>query len=160
MRCGIALGSNLGDRMENLRRAREALAALHQGGEPMLCSRVWETEPVDCPPGAAPYLNAAVEIEFAGDPATLLEALQAIERKSGRPDTRPRNAPRTLDLDALYAGDTVLESGEILLPHPRMHLRRFVLIPLRDIRPELVSDLIQCAPAADVKLYSDHPQWK
>src|SRR5579862_2716715 len=98
MRCGIALGSNLGDRMENLRRAREALAALHQGGEPMLCSRVWETEPVDCPPGAAPYLNAAVEIEVGGDPATVQEALQAIERKSGQQEIRPHNTPRTLDL--------------------------------------------------------------
>jgi len=107
-----------------------------------------------------------VEIEFRGEPATLLEALQRIERAMGRPGRRPRNAPRTLDLDVLYAGSLVFDSGEITIPHPRMHLRRFVLVPLCDIRPDLIlpgmhdtaAELLAKAPAAEVKLYAGNLQ--
>jgi 2-amino-4-hydroxy-6-hydroxymethyldihydropteridine diphosphokinase len=156
MKTGIALGSNLGDRLGNLRAARGALEDLHAGNEPMRSSRVWETEPIDCGPEAAPYLNAVVEIEFTGDPVTLLHSLQAIERKLGRPERRPRNAPRTVDLDVLYTGELFLKTDEITLPHPRMHLRRFVLNPLRDIRPDLVQEkLLANAPEAHVKVFAE-----
>lgn len=138
MRCGIALGSNIGDRGEYLRDARAALAKLHEGPRTPLVSAVYETEPVDCKPGTAAYLNAVMEIETSLDPASLLRALQRIEQAAGRPARRPHNAPRTLDLDLLYAGDCVLDTTELTLPHPRLAQRRFVLQPLADIRPELV----------------------
>ena len=138
MRCGIALGSNIGDRMAHLRAARSALESLHQGESAPLVSPVYETEPVDCKPGTAAYLNAVMEIETDRDPAALLHALQQIERSMGRPSEHPRNAPRTLDLDLLYAGDLTLQSAELTLPHPRIATRRFVLQPLADLRPELI----------------------
>jgi len=156
MRCGIALGSNLGDRLAHLRAAQVAVGLLHQSpnAAPPLVSPVYETEPVDCAPGTAPYLNAVMEIEYAGEPETLLAALQQIEREMGRPADHGHNTPRTLDLDLLYAGDIVLQSDTLTLPHPRLAARRFVLQPLADIRPDLVlpgfaktvSELLACLP--------------
>ena len=138
MKTGIALGSNIGDRLENLRQARKELLSIPNiTGEP-LCSKVYETEPVNCEPDSAPYLNAVVEIEYDGHPISLLDELQGLEKKMGRPSKRPRNAPRTIDLDILYAGNLTLANEEIMIPHPRLHSRRFVLAPLNDIRPDLV----------------------
>ena len=135
MRAGIALGSNLGDRMENLRRARTELGQIFG---PVLCSSVYETDPVGCEPDSGPYLNAVAEIEYEGQPVLLLDRLQAIEKTIGHPSKRPRNAPRTIDLDILYISNLTLGNEEIIIPHPRLHLRRFVLEPLCEIRPELV----------------------
>ncbi|MGB8353883.1 MAG: 2-amino-4-hydroxy-6-hydroxymethyldihydropteridine diphosphokinase [Chthoniobacteraceae bacterium] len=138
MKTGIALGSNIGDRLENLRQARKELLAIPNiTGEP-LCSKVYETEPVNCEPDSAPYLNAVVEIDYDGHPISLLDELQGLEKKMGRPSKRPRNAPRTIDLDILYAGNLTLANEEIMIPHPRLHSRRFVLAPLNDIRPDLI----------------------
>lgn len=138
MRCGIALGSNIENRLAHLREAREAVLRLHAGGEAPLFSSVYETEPVDCEPGTTAYLNAVIEIEFEGQPVTLLDALQQIEGSLGRPSKRPRNAPRTIDLDVLYAGNLTLSNEELVIPHPRLHSRRFVLQPLCDVRPTLL----------------------
>ncbi len=138
MRAGLALGSNLGDRLAHLRLARERVLALPGVSAPALGSRVYETEPVGSGPEAGAYLNAALEVEYDGQPITLLDALQRIEAGFGRPSKRPRNAPRTLDLDILYAGNLVLSNDEVVIPHPRLHLRRFVLTPLADIRPDLL----------------------
>ena len=137
MRAGIALGSNLGDRLANLTAGNEAVMRLHGVSAPVLHSRVYETEPVGTSPDAGPFLNAVMEVEFTGDPLALLVALRAIESTLGRPTRHPRNAPRTLDLDILYASDFVLHDDALILPHPRLHLRRFVLTPLNDIRPNL-----------------------
>ena len=138
MRAGIALGSNVGDRLTNLRGGRDAVLQLPGVNKPLIASRVYETEPVGTTPDAGPFLNAVIEVEFAGHPMALLDGLQTIEAQHGRPSKRPRNAPRVLDLDILYAGNLVLANDEIVIPHPRMHLRRFVLAPLNDIRPELI----------------------
>ena len=137
MRAGIALGSNLGDRLANLTAGREAVLHLPGVSGPVLHSRVYETEPVGTGPDAGPFLNAVMEVEFTGDPLLLLAALRAIESALGRPTRHPRNGPRTLDLDILYAGALVLADDTLILPHPRLHLRRFVLAPLNDIRPDL-----------------------
>jgi 2-amino-4-hydroxy-6-hydroxymethyldihydropteridine diphosphokinase len=138
MRTGIAFGSNLGDRLEHLRQARAALTGLPSTAEPFRFSRVYETEPIDTEPGTQPFLNAVGEVEYTGHPLALLDALQEIEARFGRPSKRPRNAPRPIDLDVLYVGNLVLRNEEIIIPHPRMHMRRFVLQPLCEIRPDLI----------------------
>lgn len=138
MRVGVALGSNLGDRLGQLRLAREQILALPGVSAPVLGSRVYETEPVGSGPDAGAYLNAVLEVEYDGKAITLLDGLQRIEADFGRPSKRPRNAPRTIDLDILYAGNLVLSNDEVVIPHPRLHQRRFVLAPLADIRPDLI----------------------
>jgi 2-amino-4-hydroxy-6-hydroxymethyldihydropteridine diphosphokinase len=138
MRTGLALGSNLGDRLFHLRSGRDDVLRITGVAPPLLVSRVYETEPVGSDPDAGAFLNAVIELEFDGQPIDLLEALQEIEALHGRPSKRPRNAPRTLDLDILYIGNLVLSNEEVVIPHPRLHQRRFVLEPLADIRPELI----------------------
>lgn len=136
-RVGISLGSNLGDRLAHLRSAVERLAPLRTSPH-LLRSPVFETEPVDCPAGSGAFYNAVVEIETDLSPLDLLAATQAIEREMGRPDVREVNAPRTVDLDLLYYDDLQLEVPGLILPHPRMGQRAFVLRPLAAIRPDLV----------------------
>lgn len=137
MRAGIALGSNLGDRLANLLAARALLSKLPGVESPVLASAVYETDPVDCESSAGKFLNAVVEIGYAGEATELLRALRCIETAGGRPPAHARNASRTLDLDLLYFGDLMLSTPELELPHPRMYTRRFVLEPLAEIRPEL-----------------------
>lgn len=134
---GIALGSNVGDRMAHLRAGRARILQAAGVSGAVLSSRVYETEPVGTEPDAGAFLNAVIEVEFRGEPHALLDALQEIEAAMGRPSRHPRNAPRTIDLDILYAGDRVLRSERVVIPHPRLAERRFVLTPLADIRPEL-----------------------
>lgn len=138
MRAGIALGSNLGDRQMNLKRAREEVVAEPFVRPPILCSSIYETEPVDCAPDAPQFFNAVIEIDCAAEPKQLLAALRQIEQSLGRERARERNAPRPIDLDLLYFGDVVIATESLELPHPRMHLRRFVLEPLAEIRPDLI----------------------
>ena len=138
MKAGVALGSNLGDRLANLRAARNEIEKLNSVSSPLLTSAVYETEPVGCEAGAAKFLNAVIEIEYAGDAPDLLHDLVEIETRLGRPASHARNASRTLDLDLLYFGDMKIETPELQLPHPRITEREFVLRPLADIRPDLV----------------------
>jgi 2-amino-4-hydroxy-6-hydroxymethyldihydropteridine diphosphokinase len=138
MRAGIALGSNLGDRLAALQLARASVLKIEGVGGPLLSSHLYETEPVDSTLDAGAFYNAVIEVGFHGDPLHLLRSLQNIEAEMGRPQNRPLNAPRVADLDILYLGDLVLASAELAVPHPRMHLRRFVLQPLADIRPGLL----------------------
>jgi len=137
MRTAVALGSNLGDRLENLRAARKAIADLANAKPPILSSAIYETEPVDCEPGANKFLNAVVEFDYESDPVRLLEQLIRIEEALGRARGHLKNVSRTVDIDLLYCGDRTIEDGRLHLPHPRLHLRKFVLQPLADIRPGL-----------------------
>jgi 2-amino-4-hydroxy-6-hydroxymethyldihydropteridine diphosphokinase len=138
MRIGVALGSNLGARLANLRAARKAITDLTGAKGSVLESPVYETEPVGCEPGAGKFLNAVLEIEYNGDPTDLLQKLIRIEESLGRDRNHARNVSRKIDIDLLYAGELNVENEQLQLPHPRLHLRKFVLQPLADFRPELI----------------------
>lgn len=136
-RVGLALGSNLGNRLANLRAAWELLLLLGRPGGKLLQAPVYQTAPVQCPPDSPDFYNTVVEIDYEGTPSELLEQTQRIELKLGREATAPRNAPRVVDVDLLYFGELTLASSGLVLPHPRLTRRRFVLQPLADIRPDL-----------------------
>lgn len=138
MRTAVALGSNLGDRLANLRAAWQAIVQLPNVRPPLLSSPIYETDPVGCESGAGKFLNAVVEFGYDGEPLDLLRELRQIETALGRPPEHPRNVSRELDIDLLYVGDAKIDTKELQLPHPRMHERGFVLQPLADIRPDLV----------------------
>ncbi len=138
MNFGIGLGSNLGDRLQNLRRALASLRKIHNPRSSLLHSNVYLSQAVDCDEDSPPFYNMAIELKCELEPHDLLSQLRAIEFNLGRPKQRQRNASRTIDLDILYAGDLTSNSAELTLPHPRFDQRRFVLQPLTDIRPELI----------------------
>jgi len=130
----LGLGSNLGDRRRNLEAALDALRA-HPQIAVTAVSSFLETEPVGGPPGQGKFLNAAAKIETDLSPAALLEGLKRIERAIGR-TPGPRWGPREIDLDILLYGEEILETGTLVIPHPRLRERRFVLAPLAEIAPE------------------------
>ena len=133
MRVGIGLGSNVGDRSNELALARQWLRGLDPGAR---FSGVYETEPIDCPEGSPKFLNQTCEIRWNGSLTALLDLLQAYEMSRGRKTVRGRNQPRVLDLDLLYAGGNKIQNQRLQLPHPRMGKRRFVMEPLAEICPE------------------------
>ena len=138
MRTAVALGSNIGDRLENLRTARKAICDLPTVKAPILSSAAYETEPVGCEAGAGKFLNAVVEFDYDSDPAHLLEQVIQIEEALGRKRHHPQNVSRIIDIDLLYCGERRINDERLQLPHPRLHLREFVLRPLADIRPDLL----------------------
>jgi 2-amino-4-hydroxy-6-hydroxymethyldihydropteridine diphosphokinase len=133
VRAYVGLGANLGDARAQVEAAFNALASL-AGVEAAQCSSLYRTKPVDA--GGPDYVNAVAAVDTSLGPLALLRALQAIETRFGRERPYP-NAPRTLDLDLLLHGDTHLATPELTLPHPRLHLRAFVLRPLVEIAPAL-----------------------
>ena len=154
----IGLGSNLGDRMATLRTAVQRLESL---GRVTRVSSLYETEPVGYLEQPR-FLNAVVALETALAPIDLLHALLGIERDLGRTRSFP-NAPRTVDLDLLLVDDVILDTTELTLPHPRLHERAFVLVPLAEIAPEAVHpvsgktiwDLLGALPDRDgVEVYA------
>lgn len=136
---GLSLGSNLGDRLANLSIAVRRLEPV-RSSDHFLVSSVYETDPVGCPPGSPSFYNATIEIETELTPLALLEETQRLEIQMGREEDHEKNAPRPIDIDLLYYGDLVVDSPDLALPHPRMYQREFVLRPLREIRPDLVSE--------------------
>jgi 2-amino-4-hydroxy-6-hydroxymethyldihydropteridine diphosphokinase len=138
MRTAVALGSNLGNRLENLQAARRQILQLNEVHPPILSSGIYETEPIDCERDASKFLNAVVEFDYDGDPGQLLEQLARIEESLGRKRDHQKNVSRTIDIDLLYCGDGQIDNERLQLPHPRMHLRKFVLQPLTDIRSDLI----------------------
>ena len=124
----LSLGSNLGDREANLRSALEQL-------QPRRVSPIYETEPVDFT--AQPFfLNLVAEVETGLMPLQYLNLMQRIERQLGRIRGVPKG-PRSLDIDVLLFGDRIIRSPRLQVPHPRLHERRFVLMPLADLVPNL-----------------------
>ena len=130
----VALGSNLDDPCVQVERGLAALAALSQT-RLLVRSRLYRTPPwgmLDQPD----FINAAARLETTLTPRELLDALLAIEARGGRV-RGARNGPRTLDLDLLLYGDRVIDEPDLVVPHPRLHERAFVLLPLADVAPEL-----------------------
>ncbi len=134
MRCFVGLGSNLGDREAELRDALARLAAA-PGVAVVAVSRLYETEPVGPPQGA--YLNAAAALDTVLSPRALLGTLLAIEREAGRVRSGRPDEPRTLDLDLLLFGAESLDEPGLVVPHPRLAERAFVLEPLAELAGEL-----------------------
>ena len=132
----ISLGSNLGD---SRRIILDAMVRLQKfSNRPLLKSSLWQTSPVNCPPGSLMFVNAVIRLApRAGEtPESLLQKLRALEKEFGRMSKKVLNEPRPLDLDLIAFGTETRNSPELILPHPRAHLRRFVLQPLSEIAPD------------------------
>lgn len=150
----LSLGSNIGDRLANLRAAVEALvpAGIHV----KKISSVYETEPVDYLEQSWFY-NCVVEAETSRDARALLRALQAIESLMGSKKEIPKG-PRLIDLDILSYGSETISTHELELPHPRLHRRRFVLVPLAEIAPEFCHPALHATAAELLARVSDQSE--
>ena len=139
----IGFGSNLGNRVDFCDRAVTLLSLL-PNSQLLAVSSLYETEPVADAgaPGEGWFLNGVVQIETDLTPQSLLVVCREIERSLGR-DPEHRSGPRTLDLDILLYGSRVIQEQELAVPHPRLHLRRFVLEPMIEIEPTLVHPLLK-----------------
>lgn len=134
----VAVGSNVGDRQDNIRRALIGMLDLPDTRVSAVSSWI-ETEPIGGPIGQGMYINGAVLLRTALPAPDLLDALLRIERSCGRDRSiEARWGPRTLDLDLLLHGSAVLDRDRLSVPHPRMHEREFVLAPLAEIAPDVV----------------------
>jgi 2-amino-4-hydroxy-6-hydroxymethyldihydropteridine diphosphokinase len=154
----IALGSNVGDSEKIL---RDVIARLEKLSRvPLVKSSLWQTTPVDCPPGSPPFVNAVVGLtpESGETPETLLPKLLSLEKEFGRKPKQVMNEPRRLDLDLITFGSEMRSLPSLTLPHPRAHMRQFVLRPLSELAPELVlpgqvktvSQLLATTPTKEV----------
>jgi 2-amino-4-hydroxy-6-hydroxymethyldihydropteridine diphosphokinase len=134
----IALGSNLGDSRKII---LDAMARLQNfSDEPILKSSLWQTSPVNCPPNSPKFMNAIVGLIPREDetPESLLKKLRELEREFGRLSKKVLNEPRPLDLDLIVFGSETRDTEKLILPHPRAHLRKFVLQPLSEIAPDFI----------------------
>ncbi len=145
-RAFIGLGSNLGDRRALLRAAVEGLEA---AGDVVAVSPLYETEPVGGPEGQGPYLNVVVELSTGDTPRELLERCRALEAAAGRVRT-VHWGPRTLDADVLWVQGCEVDEPDLTVPHPRLWERRFVVQPLADLAPDLVTSEQLRASGGDV----------
>jgi 2-amino-4-hydroxy-6-hydroxymethyldihydropteridine diphosphokinase len=133
----LGLGSNVGDRRANLQRAVAALPG--HGVVVRASSSVYDTEPVGELLDQPSFLNACLRVETSLGPEELLEAGKAVERELGREPGGPRHGPRPIDVDLLLLGDTEHESERLRLPHAEVTSRRFVLVPLLELDPDLAT---------------------
>lgn len=155
MRAYVGVGSNLGDRWASLAFAARALRGAPRVAV-LRASRVWDTAPLG--PPQPRYLNAVLELEALGPAAALLQVLRGVERAAGRTRTGRRWTARTLDLDLLLFGEALVRAPALVVPHPGLVSRRFVLAPLAELCPDrqvpgtgrTVSELLALAPADDV----------
>lgn len=137
-RVGIALGTNLGNRLSNLKQARDMLRALVDPESHYLQAPIYQSEPVDCTDNSPDFYNTVIELDYTGKPYDLLAKTQGIEFHLGRESVYERNSPRVIDIDILYFGDEVMHEEILSIPHPRLTDRLFVLHPLMDIRSDLI----------------------
>ena len=167
----LSVGSNLGDRLECLRQAVEHLRAMDQvdflGASALYRTEPWEKRPGQQLDDDAWFFNCAVEIETSLDPDALLDRLQDVERRLGRtrgPGTPEdhRYEPRPLDIDILLYGDRVIREPHLIVPHPRLAERAFVMVPLLEIAPDVVvpgagrvADLVKAVDASGMAKIAD-----
>src|ERR1041384_2645811 len=135
----LSLGSNLGDRAGNL---RQAIGQLEELGSVNAVSSFYETEPVEVKSHQPWFLNCAVALETELMPRQLLSRVLAIEQSMGRRRTEAKG-PRTLDIDIIFFGNAVVDTAELSIPHPAMQQRRFVLVPLAEIAPQVRHPLLK-----------------
>jgi 2-amino-4-hydroxy-6-hydroxymethyldihydropteridine diphosphokinase len=135
----LSLGSNIGDRQANLREAIQRLAGL---GAVQVVSSFYETEPVEVERQQSWFLNCAIKMETDLTSEEFLRCMLAVEQAMGRRRIEPKG-PRTIDIDIIFFGDTVLDTPELTVPHPAMQQRRFVLEPLAEIAPEVKHPLLK-----------------
>ena len=137
----ISVGSNRGDRLQNCRKGIEALAA--PGNTRILAqSRIYMTEPVDYEDQNW-FVNLMIKLATELDPFQLLDQIESIQRAAGRLKDSIRFGPRILDLDIILYDDRVINSERLVVPHPRMHKRRFVLKPICDIDPTTIHPVLR-----------------
>ena len=139
METGLSLGSNLGDRLANLSAAKKQILAI-PGVKLLAQSPVYETDPVGVRPEykELKFLNVILVVDGPWDAHSWFDRLRAIEGNMGRHRGLDRFAPRAIDIDIIYVGDVHIESGGLVVPHPRWMERRFVVQPLADVRPDLL----------------------
>jgi 2-amino-4-hydroxy-6-hydroxymethyldihydropteridine diphosphokinase len=137
----ISVGSNLGDRLQN---CRKGIAALTESGNSRILaqSRIYMTEPVDYKDQNW-FINMMIKLETELDPFQLLDHIEGIQRAAGRLKDPVRYGPRILDLDIILYDDRIIDSERLVVPHPRMHKRRFVLEPICDIDPAVVHPVLK-----------------
>jgi len=138
MEIGFSIGSNLGDRIQNLKQARLHIAGI-PGVEIVASSSVYETEPVDVPAefSGVPFLNTVLIAGLNTSVESLYRETCGIEKMMGRRRDGNRNTPRPIDIDIIFAGDAFIRTIDLHVPHPRWSQRRFVVEPLAEIRPDL-----------------------
>ena len=150
----LSLGSNLGDRRDNLERA---IIRLEEHGDVVLKSSFYETEPVEVTEQPW-FLNCVVALATEEAPDVLLEGMLKVERELGRVrDPRQKKGPRTIDIDILLFGDLVIHSQSLTIPHPEMQQRRFVLEPLVEIAPCAFHPLLKATAQELLSLVPTHP---
>ncbi len=167
MEIGLSLGSNLGDRLANLKQARDFISTI-DGLTIEACSNVYETEPIDVPSEYSDkfFLNAVVIVGTDVRAELLLADLKSIEEKMGRVGRESRNVPRPIDIDIIYEGDVKVRTALLEIPHPRWARRRFVVQPLAELRPGMrvpgetrtVQEVLLTLPAKP-KVFLFTPQW-
>jgi 2-amino-4-hydroxy-6-hydroxymethyldihydropteridine diphosphokinase len=135
---GIALGTNLGKKIANLRAARDLLKELMPLHAKIIQAPIYQTIAVDCPEDSPDFLNTAVEIVYHGTPHQLLNKTKEIEKQLGREAKTIHNEPRVIDVDILYFDELKIQTPELEIPHPRIAERRFVLEPLSEICPNRI----------------------
>lgn len=161
MELGLSLGANLGDRLAQLQEAKRRIIRT-KGMAVIAQSPVYETEPVGVSPDDCKlyFLNAVIIIETVLPIPELIARFQAIEHELGRRPARKLNASRLIDIDIIYAGKLRVSDAGVIVPHPRWFERRFVVQPLRDVRPDLVIPG-QAGPVAEaLRKLSDKHQVK
>lgn len=164
---GIALGSNLGRKVSHISAARDLLAKLQPRNATLIQAPLYQSVPVDCPEGAPDFYNTAIEMVFDGSPQQLLQKTQEIETSLGRSSKKVENEARIIDVDILYFDDLILDTTELQLPHPRLHLRRFVLEPLSEVCPDrilpnqsmTVAELLENLISEEPPLFMERASW-